>query len=83
MIQYPDDLDSKFKFVTVASLRCQQLQKGARQRVTSRSRKYSTVAQEEVLAGLVKEMSQDELNAEAEAAAEAMEPAPETVEAQE
>jgi DNA-directed RNA polymerase subunit K/omega len=80
MIQYPDDLDSKFKFVTVASLRCQQLQKGARQRVTSRSRKYSTVAQEEVLAGLVKEMSEEELNAEAEAAAEAVETAPETVE---
>ena len=58
-IQYPDDLESKFKFCTVASLRCQQLQKGARQRVTSRSRKYTTVAQEEVLAGL--RVWQDEL----------------------
>jgi len=65
-IQYPDDLESKFRFVVVASLRCLQLQKGAKQRVTSRSRKYTTVAQEEVLAGLVKEMTPDEIKAAAE-----------------
>ncbi|MBI3447945.1 MAG: DNA-directed RNA polymerase subunit omega [Acidobacteria bacterium] len=73
-IQYPDDLESKFKFVTVASLRCMQLQKGAKQRVTSRSRKYATVAQEEVLAGFVREMTEEEIKAAAEAA---MAPAPE------
>jgi len=83
MIQYPDDLVSKFGFVTVASLRCQQLQKGARQRITSKSRKYTTVAQEEVLAGHIQEMSQEEIAAEAEAAAEQTELAPETVETSE
>lgn len=76
MIQYPDDLESKFRFATVASLRCQQLQKGARQRVTSRSRKYTTVAQEEVLAGHVRAMTSEEIAAEAESAREP-EPVPE------
>lgn len=79
MIQYPDDLESKFKFVTVAALRCQQLQKGARQRVTSRSRKYSTVAQEEVLAGLVREMTEEEITAQAQQAEQTSEAAPEAV----
>lgn len=84
-IQYPDDLESKFKFVTVASLRCMQLQKGAKQRVTSRSRKYTTVAQEEVLAGLVREMSEEEIKAAAEQAMapEPEEPQAETVQATE
>ncbi len=52
-IKYPDDLESKFKFITVAALRCRQLQKGARPRVQSRSKKFTTIAQEEVLAGQV------------------------------
>jgi len=84
-IQYPDDLESKFKFVTVASLRCMQLQKGAKQRLTSRSRKYTTVAQEEVLAGFVREMTEDEIKAAAELAMapEPQEPQPETVPATE
>jgi len=50
LIQYPDDMLSKFKFIAVASQRCRQLQKGAKQRVTSRSKKFTTIAQEEVLA---------------------------------
>jgi DNA-directed RNA polymerase subunit K/omega len=78
-IQYPDDLESKFKFVTVASLRCLQLQKGAKQRVTSRSRKYTTVAQEEVLGGHVREMTEEEISAAAEAA---MAPPPEEPQAE-
>ena len=52
-IQYPDNIYSKFKFIAVAALRCRQLQKGARPRIASRSKKYTTVAQEEVLAGTV------------------------------
>ena len=84
MIQYPDDLESKFKFVTVSALRCQQLQKGARPRVTSRSRKFTTVAQEEVLTGAVHEMTAEEINAAAEEAqAPPPEPPTETVEATE
>ena len=52
-IQYPDNLYSKFKFIAIAAQRCRQLQKGARPRIASRSKKYTTVAQEEVLAGTV------------------------------
>jgi len=52
-IQYPDDMGSKFRFIAVAALRCRQLQKGAKTRVTSRSKKFTTIAQEEVLAGTV------------------------------
>jgi DNA-directed RNA polymerase subunit K/omega len=68
MIQYPDDLKSKFKFVTLASLRCEQLQKGAKARVSPSSPKYTTVAQEEVLAGEVREMTREEISAAQEAA---------------
>ena len=53
MIQYPDEMGSKFKFINIASHRCRQLQKGAKPRVTSRSKKFTTIAQEEVLAGTV------------------------------
>lgn len=59
VLQYPDDMEDrfggKFKFIAVAALRCRQLQKGAKTRVTSRSKKFTTVAQEEVLAGMVSE----------------------------
>ena len=59
VLQYPDDMNDrfggKFKFIAVAALRCRQLQKGARTRVTSRSKKFTTVAQEEVLGGVVAE----------------------------
>lgn len=53
LIQYPDDMLSKFKFIAVAALRCRQLQKGAKARISSRSRKFTTVAQEEVLANQI------------------------------
>ena len=53
MINYPDDMLSKFQFIVIASQRCRQLQKGARPRIQSRSRKFTTVAQEEVLAAKV------------------------------
>lgn len=53
LIQYPDDLKSKFEFIAMAAHRCRQLQKGAKSRVHSRSKKFTTIAQEEVLAGEV------------------------------
>jgi DNA-directed RNA polymerase subunit K/omega len=75
MIQYPDDLESKFKFVTLASLRCEQLQKGAKARLTSKSSKHTTVAQEEVLAGEVIQMTEEEIaEAQATAMASPLEP---------
>jgi DNA-directed RNA polymerase omega subunit len=46
-------VENKFKFISIAAARCQQLQRGARPRVDPRSRKATTVAQEEVRQGLV------------------------------
>jgi DNA-directed RNA polymerase subunit K/omega len=74
MIQYPDDLKSKFKFVTLSSLRCDQLQKGAKARVIASSPKYTTVAQEEVLAGEVRAMTEEEIAAAQDAATTDIEP---------
>lgn len=70
MIQYPDDLGSKFRFVTLSSLRCEQLHKGAKARITSRSDKHTTIAQEEVMNGEVREMSEEEIAAEQAASVE-------------
>jgi len=47
------DVDSKFRFITVAAQRAKQLQSGAKPRVDSRSRKSTRVAIEEALAGAV------------------------------
>jgi hypothetical protein len=61
MIQYPDDLASKFRFVTLASLRCEQLHKGAKARAKSKSEKHTMVAQVEVLAGQIHQMTDEEI----------------------
>jgi len=42
-----------FDFITIAAERCNQLQRGARARIDSVSQKAITVAQEEVLAGVI------------------------------
>jgi DNA-directed RNA polymerase omega subunit len=49
----PKDVDSKFRFITVASQRAKQLQNGAKPRVDTRSRKSTRVAIEETLAQAV------------------------------
>jgi DNA-directed RNA polymerase subunit omega len=49
----PKDVDSKFRFITVAAQRAKQLQNGAKPRVEARSRKSTRVAMQEVLAGAV------------------------------
>ena len=49
----PREIDSKFRFITVASQRAKQLQNGAKPRVDSRSRKATRVAMQEVLAGAI------------------------------
>jgi DNA-directed RNA polymerase omega subunit len=54
-------MENKFKFITVAAARCNQLQRGARPRVESRSRKNSTIAQEEVRQGLIEFRVPEEL----------------------
>ena len=47
------DMDSKFRFITVASQRAKQLQNGAKPRVEVKSRKPTRVAMQEVLANAV------------------------------
>jgi DNA-directed RNA polymerase subunit omega len=49
----PKDVDSKFRFITVAAQRAKQVQQGAKPRVETRSRKPTRIAMEEVLAQTV------------------------------
>jgi DNA-directed RNA polymerase subunit omega len=46
----PKNIDSKFRFITVAAQRAKQLQAGAKPRVDTRSRKPTRIAVEEALA---------------------------------
>jgi DNA-directed RNA polymerase omega subunit len=57
----PKDVDSKFRFITVASQRAKQIQNGAKPRVDARSRKPTRVAIQEVLAGAVSWELRDEV----------------------
>jgi len=56
----PRELDSKFRFITVAAQRAQQLQNGAKPRVEARSRKPTRIAMQEVLAEAVSWDMKDE-----------------------
>jgi DNA-directed RNA polymerase subunit omega len=49
----PRDVDSKFRFITVAAQRAKQLQNGAKPRVETKSRKPTRIAMREVLAGAI------------------------------
>jgi len=49
----PKDVDSKFRFITVAAQRAKQLQAGAKPRVETRSRKPTRIAIDETLAEAV------------------------------
>jgi DNA-directed RNA polymerase omega subunit len=49
----PREVDSKFRFITVAAQRAKQLQNGAKPRVDARSRKPTRIAMQEVLAEAV------------------------------
>ena len=57
----PRDVDSKFRFITVAAQRAKQLQSGAKPRVETRSRKSTRIAVEETIAGTVSWEVRDEL----------------------
>ena len=48
-----DAIGNKFEFIAIAAERCKQLQRGARRRIETTSRKWVSVAQEEVLAGMI------------------------------
>jgi DNA-directed RNA polymerase subunit omega len=49
----PRDVDSKFRFITVAAQRAKQIQNGAKPRVETKSRKATRIAMREVLAGAI------------------------------
>lgn len=53
MYKLPEDIESKYKFVTLASKRAEQLQAGAPARVVTAGRKFTVVAQAEVAEGEV------------------------------
>lgn len=66
MFKVPENLDSKYRFVTLSALRAEQLQVGAQPRVQQPSHKHTVVAQEEVAAGLVEPWDPEEAEALAE-----------------
>ncbi len=70
MIKLPENLQSTYRFVTLASMRAEQLQAGAIPRLKSQHRKSTVVAQEEVAAGLVDEYDPNAVQEEAPPAAE-------------
>ncbi|MFA9454889.1 MAG: DNA-directed RNA polymerase subunit omega, partial [Candidatus Aminicenantaceae bacterium] len=47
------DIDSKFRYVTVAAMRAKQLLKGAKPKIESKSKNLIRVAQQEVQQGLI------------------------------
>ena len=53
MIEIPDSIDSKYRFVIVSALRARQIQNGSPPLVEDTSRKPTQIAQEEVLRDLV------------------------------
>ena len=54
MYRLPKNVENKYRFVTLAAQRAEQLQMGARPRVeTTEHRKPTMVAQEEVATGLI------------------------------
>lgn len=55
MYKLPEDLKSKYAFVSMASSRAEQLQGGAAPRVEPTSKKFTVTAQEEVAKGLIEE----------------------------
>jgi DNA-directed RNA polymerase omega subunit len=59
----PKDVDSKFRFITVASQRAKQIQNGAKPRVDTRTRKPTRVAIEEVLVNAISWEMRDDLKA--------------------
>ena len=65
----PKNVDSKFRFITVAAQRAKQLQNGAKPRVEARSRKPTRIAMQEVLAEAVSWEIRDEKEGAAAAAA--------------
>jgi DNA-directed RNA polymerase omega subunit len=54
LIQIPDNIDSKYRFVILSALRARQIQGGSTPMIKESRGKATQVAQEELLQGLVK-----------------------------
>ena len=84
MDRFPDKIDSKFRFVLVASSRAEQLMRGAPAKVDPRGRKATMVALEELSNDLVswdmgeppapEPLAEEEVAVEEEATEELSEP---------
>ena len=53
MHKLPDNIDSKFRFITIAAMRAKQLQRGALPKIDSEAKKPTAIAREEVLSGAI------------------------------
>ena len=52
-MDFPQGIDSKFRFILVVAARARQLEKGARPLIQTSSKRATQIAQAEVQAGLV------------------------------
>jgi len=53
LVAHEEEIDSKFRYVIIASKRAKQLLKGAKPKVKTRTRNLIRIAQEEVKRGLI------------------------------
>ena len=53
MIQIPDNIDSKYRFVILSALRARQIQGGSAPKIKQPSHKATQIAQRELIQGLV------------------------------
>jgi DNA-directed RNA polymerase omega subunit len=54
LIQIPDNIDSKYRFVILSALRARQIQGGSMPLIKQPSHKATQIAQRELVQGLVK-----------------------------
>jgi DNA-directed RNA polymerase subunit omega len=53
LIQIPDNIDSKYRFVILSALRARQIQAGSQPLLKDPSHKSTQIAQREIIKGLV------------------------------
>ena len=53
MIEIPETIDSKYRFVILSALRARQIQSGSRPLIDDPDRKATQIAQQEVLQNLI------------------------------
>lgn len=65
MIEIPDNIDSKYRFVILSALRARQIQSGSAPMIEDTTRKPTQIAMQEVLRNLVEfTIPEDESNDE-------------------